>query len=251
MSLGAGETTPLRLTAAYAMLVDGGKKLIPTVIDSVQDRNGVTIFRADQRPCEGCREVEWNHQPPPVIPDTREQIADPQSAYQLVQMMQGVVQRGTGAKVAAVGKPIAGKTGTTSDWRDAWFVGFTPNLAAGVYIGFDDHDSLGRGEQAAVVSAPVFRDYMIAALQDAPPTEFRIPPGLQMIRVNPESMLPPEEGEGGVYFAYKPGTSPDKDRDIGLRGVPGEDGTASADVSPVGATVDTPRQPLRGTGGLY
>jgi len=244
MSLGAGETTPLRLTAAYAMLVDGGKRLVPTVIDSVQDRNGVTIFRADQRPCPDCGNVEWNKQAPPVIADTREQIADPQSTYQLVQMMQGVVQRGTGAKVAVVGKPIAGKTGTTSDWRDAWFVGFTPNLAAGVYIGYDDHDSLGRGEQAAVVSAPVFRDYMIMALKDAPPVEFPIPPGLQMIRVNPDTMLPPEAGETAVYFAYKPGTAPDKDRDLGLHGVPGEADTSTADEL-------THRQPSTGTGGLY
>ena len=140
MSLGAGETTPLRLTAAYAMLVDGGKRLTPTLIDSVQDRNGKTIFRADQRPCDGLQQCRMEHiSRRRSIPDNREQIADPQSTYQLVQMMQGVVQRGTGAAVKAVGKPIAGKTGTTSDWRDAWFVGFTPNLAAGVYIGYDDH----------------------------------------------------------------------------------------------------------------
>jgi penicillin-binding protein 1A len=246
MSLGAGETTPLRLTAAYAMLADGGKKLTPTLIDSVQDRNGVTIYRADQRPCAGCNNVEWDHQQPPVIPDTREQIADPASSYQVVQMMQGVVQRGTGAKVAAVGKPIAGKTGTTSEWRDTWFVGFTPNLAAGVYIGYDNHDSLGRGQQAAVVAAPVFRDYMIAATKDAPATEFRIPPGLQMVRVSPESMLPASGGEGSVWFAYKPGTAPDKDREIGLQGVPGE---GSGLVS--GGDTTPTRQPASGTGGLY
>ncbi len=234
MSLGAGETTPLRLTAAYAMLVDGGKRLIPTVIDSVQDRNGVTIFRADQRPCDACTNVEWDKQAPPVIPDTRQQLADPQSSYQLVQMMEGVVQRGTGAKVAAVGKPIAGKTGTTSDWRDAWFVGFTPNLAAGVFVGYDDHDSLGRGEQAAVVAAPVFRDYMIAALKDAPATEFRIPPGLQMVRISPETGLPAGGGDGAIWAAYKPGTGPDQDRDKGLQGAPGEgSGTADGEATAI------------------
>jgi len=252
MTLGAGETTPLRLTAAYAMLVDGGKRLTPTLIDSVQDRNGATIFRADQRPCDGCANVEWKNQPPPVIPDTREQIADPQSTYQLVQMMQGVVQRGTGARVAAVGKPIAGKTGTTSDWRDAWFVGFTPNLAAGVYVGYDNHDSLGRGQQAAVVAAPLFRDYMIAALKDAPATEFRIPPGLQIVRISPDTGLP-ASGEGAIYMAYKPGTAPDKDRDLGLRGLPGE--AASGDMSDgglmSGSDAAGPRQPSSGTGGLY
>jgi penicillin-binding protein 1A len=247
MTLGAGETTPLRLTAAYAMLADGGKKLTPTLIDSVQDRNGATIFRADQRPCDGCRDVEWKQQQPPVIPDTRDQIADPQSSYQVVQMMQGVVQRGTGAKVAAVGKPIAGKTGTTSEWRDAWFVGFTPNLAAGVYVGYDNHDSLGRGQQAAVVAAPLFRDFMMTALKDAPATEFRIPPGLQMVRVSPESMLP-GGGDASVWFAYKPGTSPDQDRDKGLQGVPGE---GSGLASSSGGDQELPRQPSSGTGGLY
>jgi penicillin-binding protein 1A len=250
MSLGAGETTPLRLTAAYAMLVDGGKKLTPTLIDSVQDRNGATIFRADQRPCDGCSNVEWNNQKPPVIPDTRPQIADPQSTYQLVQMMQGVVQRGTGAKIAAVGKPIAGKTGTTSDWRDAWFVGFTPNLAAGVYIGYDNHDSLGRGQQAAVVAVPLFRDFMMAALKDAPATEFRIPPGLQMFRVNPDSGVPPGPGEQSVYMAYKPGTAPDKDRDAGLQGVPGEGSGGAGLVSSDTAAAPALR-PASGTGGLY
>jgi penicillin-binding protein 1A len=259
MSLGAGETTPLRLTAAYAMLVDGGKKLTPTLIDSVQDRNGATIFRADDRPCPDCTNVEWNHQPPPVIADKRDQLVDPGSDYQIIQMMEGVIQRGTGAKVAAVGKPIAGKTGTTSDWRDAWFVGFTPNLAAGVYIGYDNHDSLGHGEQAAVVSAPVFRDFMIAALQDQPPTEFHIPPGLEMFRVDPNTMLPAEGGGASIWAAFKPGTSPDKDRDKGLQGVPGEgSGLASGNADDLnnpgamdGVAAPPPRQLATGTGGLY
>ncbi|MGB9643868.1 MAG: penicillin-binding protein 1A, partial [Stellaceae bacterium] len=164
MALGAGETTLLRHTAAYAMLVNGGKRITPTFIDRVQDRNGATIFRADQRPCDGCDDVEWGHQPVPVIPDTSEQVADPGSAYQIVTMLQGVVERGTAKVVQAVGKPIAGKTGTTNDWRDAWFVGFSPDLAAGVYIGFDDPDSLGDDETGGHIAAPVFRDFMIAAL---------------------------------------------------------------------------------------
>ena len=148
------------------------------LIDRIQDRNGATIFRADQRPCERLRQdVDWQNQPVPVIPDTREQVADPGSAFQIVTMLQGVVERGTGTVVKAVGKPIAGKTGTTNDWRDAWFVGFTPDLAAGVYIGFDDPDSLGDDETGGHVAAPVFRDFMIAALKDAPATAFRTPPG--------------------------------------------------------------------------
>ena len=171
-------------------------------------------------------------------------------------MMEGVVQRGTGARVAAVGKPIAGKTGTTSDWRDAWFVGFTPNLAAGVYIGYDDHDTLGRGEQAAVVSAPVFRDFMIAALKNEPATEFHTPPGLQMYRVDPNTMLPAQGGEPAIWAAYKPGTAPDKDRDKGLQGVPGE-GSGAGEESGAGPVSDgeaaaAPTSlPRIGTGGLY
>src|SRR5262249_19360254 len=124
MALGTGETTPLRLTTAYAMLANGGKRVTATLIDRVQDRNGATIFRADQRPCPGCSD-SWPAKPVPVLPETREQVADPGSAFQIVTMMQGVVERGTGAAVKTVGKPIAGKTGTTNDFRDAWFVGFT------------------------------------------------------------------------------------------------------------------------------
>src|SRR5262249_46474498 len=126
MALGTGETTPLRLTAAYAMLMNGGKRITPTLIDRIQDREGVTIFRADQRPCRGCTDVAWERQQLPVVPDTGERVADPGSAFQIVSMMQGVVERGTGTAVRAVGKPIAGKTGTTNDFRDAWFVGGTP-----------------------------------------------------------------------------------------------------------------------------
>ncbi|HYM71481.1 MAG TPA: penicillin-binding protein 1A [Stellaceae bacterium] len=244
MSLGAGETTPLRHTAAYAMLANGGKRITPTLIDSVQDRNGVTIWRADQRKCPGCANVEWEKQAPPVLPDTREQIADPGSTFQLVEMMEGVVQRGTATVVKAVGKPIAGKTGTTNDFRDAWFVGFSPDLAAGVYIGYDDPVSLGVGETGGHISAPIFRDFMMAALKDKPATEFRIPPGMRMYRVNPATALPAGPGEPAVLMAYKPGTEPGKDRDLGLQGVPGED-------SGLMSSGEAPRQPATGTGGLY
>jgi penicillin-binding protein 1A len=212
MSLGAGETTPLRHTAAYAMLDNGGKRITPTLIDRVQGRDGKTIFSADQRPCEGCSNVEWNHQPVPVIPDTREQIADPVSTFQIVEMLEGVVQRGTGAAVKAVGKPIAGKTGTTNDWQDAWFVGFTPDLAAGVFVGYDDPAFLGSDETGGHLAAPIFRDFMMVALKDAPPTEFRTPPGLRMYRVNPETGEPAGAGGPAIWEGYKPGTEPGKDK---------------------------------------
>jgi penicillin-binding protein 1A len=215
ITLGAGATTPLRLTTAYAMIVNGGKRITPTVIDRVQDRNGKTIFRADDRPCDGCSDVDWHHQPVPVIPDNREQVADPGSAYQLVTMMEGVVQRGTGDAVKAVGKPIAGKTGTTNDFRDAWFEGFSPNLAAGVYIGYDDPDSLGKDETGGHVAAPIFRDFMISALANTPAVDFRIPSGLRLYRVSAATGLPVTGSEPAIYEAYKPGTEPGKNPTLG------------------------------------
>jgi penicillin-binding protein 1A len=242
MSLGAGETTPLRHTAAYAMLDNGGKRINPTLIDRVQGRDGKTIFTADQRPCEGCTNVEWNHQPVPVIPDTREQISDPVSTFQIVEMLEGVVQRGTATVVKTVGKPIAGKTGTTNDWQDAWFVGFTPDLAAGVFVGYDDPAFLGSDETGGHLAAPIFRDFMMVALKDAPPTEFRTPPGLRMYRVNPETGEPAGAGGPAIWEGYKPGTEPGKDK---------RPGPADQIVQGVTARVPVRATPASGTGGLY
>ena len=210
ITLGAGATTPLRLTAAYSMIVNGGKRITPTVIDRVQDRDGKTIFRADDRKCEACADDDWQHQPVPVLPDDREQVADPGSAYQLVTMMEGVVQRGTGTAVKAVGKPLAGKTGTTNDYHDAWFVGFSPDLAAGVYVGYDDPDSLGKDETGGHVAAPIFRDFMKEALKNTPAIDFRIPPGLRLYRVSAATGLPVSGSEPAIFEAYKPGTEPGK-----------------------------------------
>jgi penicillin-binding protein 1A len=238
MSLGAGETTPLRHTAAYAMLDNGGKRITPTLIDRIQDRYGKTIYRADQRGCEACRGGEWQRQPVPKIPDTREQIADPAAVFQLVTMLEGVVQRGTGGVVRAVGKPIAGKTGTTNDWQDAWFVGFSPDLAAGVFVGYDDPVNLGSDATGGHLAAPIFRDFMTVALKDVPPKEFRSVPGLRMYRVNPATGLPAGAGEPAIWEGYKPGTEPGKDRDRGLQPMPGD------------AVAGAPG-PASGTGGLY
>jgi penicillin-binding protein 1A len=209
MALGAAETTVLRLTTAYAMLVNGGKRIEPTFIDRIQDRRGYTVYRHDGRPCEGCRVEAWQGQPVPVIPDTRQQIADPASVYQVVHMLEGVVERGTGAVIQSVGKPLAGKTGTTNDYNDAWFVGFSPDLAVGVYFGFDQPRSLGDKEAGAGVAAPVFRDFMAAALEGKPAVPFRIPPGIRLIRVNAVTGLRAAAGDEKVILeAFKPGEDP-------------------------------------------
>ena len=204
MALGAGETTPLRLTSAYAMLVNGGKRVRPTLIDRIQDRNGKTIFSHDLRFCEGCSAQRYSGQDMPQLPDIREQLVDPVTAYQMVNILEGVVQRGTGTVVRAVGKPLAGKTGTSNDSNDTWFVGFSPDLAVGVFVGFDDPSTLGAHETGASIPAPIFRDFMMEALKDKPPTPFRVPPGVRLVRVDARTGKPAMPGDArAIYEAFK------------------------------------------------
>jgi penicillin-binding protein 1A len=215
MSLGAGETTLLRLTSAYAMLVNGGRRIDPTLIDRIQDRHGLTIFRHDHRDCQDCRDRTWNGQEPPELPDERERVADPASAYQVVSMLQGVVERGTGRRVRAVGKPLAGKTGTTNQSADTWFMGFAPDLAVGVFAGFDEPRPLGARETGSSVSAPVFRDFMAAALEGQRAIPFRIPSGIRLVRVNGETGRVARKGDKRVILeAFKPGTVPSGDQAV-------------------------------------
>ncbi|MEQ8195268.1 MAG: penicillin-binding protein 1A, partial [Rhodospirillales bacterium] len=235
MALGAGETTLLKLTAAYAMLVNGGRYIKPTLIDRIQDRHGRTVFRHDRRVCKGCRAAFWTGQTVPVIPDTRRALTSEASAYQVVSMLQGVVERGTGKRAKAVGKPLAGKTGTTNDSRDAWFLGFSPDLAVGVYSGFDQPRTLGPHEQGASVAAPIFTDFMAGALEDKPATPFRIPSGVRLVRVDAATGRLAGPGDRRVILeAFKPGTVPTGQSTV-LEGVTGEGGAA----------------PATGTGGLY
>jgi penicillin-binding protein 1A len=209
MSLGAGETTLLRLTAAYAMLVNGGKLIGPTLIDRIQNRDGKTVFKHDSRDCIKCLSAIWRQQPVPIIPDRRSQVADPASVYQMVSMLEGVVQRGTGRRMKSLGKPLAGKTGTTNKALDTWFIGFAPDLAVGVFVGFDSPRSLGKKEQGASVSAPIFKEFMKNALFDKPSIPFRIPPGIRLVRVNAETGRLARPGDRRIILeAFKPGTVP-------------------------------------------
>ncbi len=244
MALGAGETTVLRLTAGYSMLANGGKQIRPTLIDRIQDRYGRTIYRHDARECPDCRARAWEGQPEPVLVDDRKQLVDPQSAYQITSMMEGVVQRGTGRRVKAVGKPLAGKTGTTNDEKDAWFVGFSPDLAAGVFIGYDSPRPMGRGQTGGAVSAPVFRDFMMMALADKPAIPFRIPPGLNMVRVNAKTGMRAAPGDpDAILEAFKPGTQPLE----AYSSIGGPAGDGGAPFIPA----ESDRALTSGTGGLY
>ncbi len=205
ISLGSGETTLMRITAAYSTFVNGGKSVEPFIIDRVQDRNGSTIFRQDQRVCEVCDQDEWALQLEPQLPDGRQQVIDPRTAYQVVSMLEGVVQRGTGTRIRRmVDKPLAGKTGTTNEYKDAWFVGFAPDLAVGVYVGFDMPQTLGQGEAGGKVAAPIFGDFMSEALADTPGIPFRVPSGIRLVRVNAKTGRPAGPGERNVILeAFK------------------------------------------------
>ncbi len=215
MALGAGETTLMRLTAAYAIFVNGGKRIHPTLIDRIQDRHGRTIYRHDARECPNCRLAAWDGTPPPQLPDTRDQVLDPRTAYQIVSLLEGVVQRGTGIRIRSVGKPLAGKTGTSNDSVDTWFIGFSPDLVVGVFMGFDTPMSLGKHEFGNTTAVPVFRDFMAAALKGKPAVPFRIPPGIRLVRVNARTGLPAAPGDKNVIFeAFIPGTEPRGSRPV-------------------------------------
>ncbi len=209
MALGAGETTPLRMVTGYAELVNGGKKVEPILLDRIQNRYGQTVYKTDARICAGCNE-DWSQGlEPPVLPDEREQIIDPVIAYQMVSILEGVVQRGTGRSIQSVGVPIAAKTGTTNDFMDAWTVGFGPDLVAGVWVGFDTPRKMGEGESGGRVAAPIYRDFMTAALQDSAGLPFRIPPGVRLVEIDSETgCLPSATTRNIILEAFKPGTEP-------------------------------------------
>jgi penicillin-binding protein 1A len=207
-ALGAGETTVLRMVTAYSMLDNGGRKVTASLIDRIQDRYGHTVYKNDQRECRGCDGAKWQNQQEPVLVDHREQVLDPMSAYQITSMMEGVVQRGTATVLRDVGKPVAGKTGTTNDEKDAWFIGFTPDLVAGVYMGYDKPRHLGNNATGGHVTAPIVRDFFKAALVDKPAVPFRVPPGIKLIPVDPKTGLRAGPGSRAILEAFKPGTAP-------------------------------------------
>jgi penicillin-binding protein 1A len=209
MSLGSGETTVLRMVSAYSVLANGGKQIKPTLIDRVQDRYGKTIFKHEERVCQTCNARVWDSQNEPDVLDNREQVLDPMTAYQITSIMQGVILRGTAAGKIKLEGDVAGKTGTTNDEKDAWFVGYTPNLVAGVYMGFDDPKPMGRGGTGGSLSAPLFNEFMQAALKDHKPEKFIMPDGMKLIPVNRKTGMMAVEGDPEtIVEAFKPGTGP-------------------------------------------
>ncbi|MBI1249974.1 MAG: PBP1A family penicillin-binding protein [Alphaproteobacteria bacterium] len=208
LALGAGETTLMRMTTAYGMFVNGGRRITPILVDRVQDRHGENIFTRDQRACDGCR-GEWRRQGAPRLPDAREQVLNPITAYQIVSMTEGVVQRGTATALNSLNRPLGGKTGTTNDYKDAWFIGYSPDLVVGVWVGFDEPRNMGEGETGGRISVPIFRDFMGEALRGQPATPFRIPSGVRLVRVDARTgLLPGAETTDTIIEAFRPGTEP-------------------------------------------
>ena len=216
-ALGAVDTTILHEAQAYASIAAGGREVIPTLIDSVQDRTGKIVARALPAECKDCADPSA----PPRLADPRKQIADAPSVFQLIGMMEGVVRHGTGyAAGKGLNRPIAGKTGTTQDFQDAWFSGFTPDLETTVWIGFDNPTPLGNNETGGVLSAPVWHDFMAFALKDRPVLNFAVPPGINIA-----------SNSGFVIDAYKTGQA------------------AGASNPAIGGGLDGPAAPSANTGG--
>jgi len=212
MSLGAGETTLLRMVTGYSVLANGGRQVRATLIDRIQDRWGKTIWRHDGRDCEACVGGEWKGQAEPVIPDDRRQVVDPHTAYQMTSMLEGVVQRGTATTVKRIapGIPLAGKTGTTNDNKDTWFVGFAPDLVVGVFVGYDTPKPMGKSATGGQVAAPIFANFLKEAMKDRPVVPFRIPPGIKLIPVDRNTGLRARRGaKGTIIEAFKPFEGPD------------------------------------------
>ncbi|WP_027170415.1 penicillin-binding protein 1A [Mesorhizobium sp. WSM3224] len=246
MALGSGETTVMRMVSAYSIMANGGKSIKPSLIDRIQDRYGKTVFKQDERGCEGCNATEWKNQPEPELVDNSEQVLDPMTAYQITSMMEGVVQRGTGATINELGRHIAGKTGTTNDEKDAWFIGFTPNLVVGLYMGYDTPRGLGHGATGGGLAAPIFKDFMRVALDGKPNTDFQVPDGMKLIAINRKTGMRAAEGDPNTIIeAFKPGTGPaDSYWVIGM-GADGSNGSGGA-LSPQA------NQAIQdGGGGLY
>lgn len=214
-SLGAGETTVLKLTNAYAMLANNGRRLTPTLIDYVQDRRGKVIWRADTRPCEGCNAGDWNGKPMPRPRMRSTQAMDAMTAYQMVHILEGVVQRGTATVLRDLGRPLFGKTGTNTGPTNVWFVGGSQDLVAGVYLGYDKPQPLGGYAQGGTIAAPIFRQFAQVAMKDMPVVPFRAPAGIRMVRIDRRSgrrvfgTWPTSDPKAPVIWeAFKPESEP-------------------------------------------
>lgn len=265
MALGAGETTPLKLTNGYAMIANGGRRVEYSIIDRIQNRNGQTIFRSDLRYCPDCTAHGWQNQDVPNIEDHRPYLVDPRSAYQVISMMEGAVRNGSARRAQSIGKIVAAKTGTTNDERDAWTLGFTADgLVVGVFVGFANPRHMGKNEGGSRVALPIFTEFMTEALKDIPSIPFPTPPGIDLKRVNEMTGQSPQPGDKNVIWeVFKAGETPQaipyratfgqshgvENHFIQSGEIPGSDEPLAIDFQ---SMFDVPQKPVvEGTGGIY
>jgi penicillin-binding protein 1A len=235
IALGAGDTTVLKLVNAYAILANQGRAVRPTMIDYVQDRTGKVIFRTDNR-CQvmtNCNAADWDGKLMPRPPSRDRQILDPMAAFQMVHILQGVVERGTATVLRDLDRPLFGKTGTTSGPTNVWFVGGSPEVVAGVYLGYDKPRSMGGYAQGGRIAAPIFKDFAQAAFKDMPKVPFVAPSGIRWVRIDRATgrrvfgTFPVQEDPKSavIWEAFQPQTEPRRFyRRSNSLGVPGEEG---------------------------
>ncbi|WP_408988217.1 penicillin-binding protein 1A [Sphingomonas sp. SUN039] len=187
VALGAGDTTVAKMVNAYSILANNGRATTPTLVDFVQDRNGKVVLRADTRPCNRCNMAEYDGKPMPRPPSRTKQVMDAMTAYQVVHITEGVIQRGTATVLRDLDRPVFGKTGTTTGPTNVWFVGGSADIVGGVYLGYDRPRSMGGGAQGGVIAAPIFKAFAKPAFEGMPVVPFRAPPGIRMVRIDRHS----------------------------------------------------------------
>jgi penicillin-binding protein 1A len=245
-ALGAGDTTVLKMTNAYSMLVNQGRELKPTLIDYAQGRNGKVIWPAKWKPCDGCNKPDWDGKAMPRFRPGGKQVMDPVTAYQVVHMLEGVVQRGTATTLRDLDRPLFGKTGTSSGPTNVWFVGGSPNLVAGVYLGYDQPRNMGGYAQGGSIAAPIFKQFARQAFAGQVPLPFTAPNGVRLVRVDRKSgkrvygAWPDDDPKGAVIWeAFKAETEPKRtirQEELAARGdKPKKKATAKAQSSGNGA----------------
>ena len=187
ISLGSAETTLIKLTSAYCSFVNKGKLIKPKLIDRIQDSEGNTIFKTEDRKCKNCKNISYLSNETPNIQDEFKQIFSPQTAYQITSILEGATKRGTAKKLKNLKLDIAGKTGTTNKNTDTWFIGFTSDLVIGVYVGYDEPKTLGRFETGAKTAMPIFREFIEKALKKENTRPFKVPDNITMMIVDSTS----------------------------------------------------------------
>jgi penicillin-binding protein 1A len=217
-ALGAGDTTVARMVNAYTALFNHGVQHQQSVIDYVEDRHGKVIWRADTRPCTGCNMEQWDGKPMPRLPERGRQVLDARTAYQVIHMMEGVVQRGTAVVLRDVGIPLAGKTGTTNGPTNVWFVGGNSDIIGGIYVGYDQPRNLGGWAQGGRIAAPIFKQFIQETRPKWSSRPFLAPPGVRMVRIDRRSgtrvfdAWPTDDAQAAVIWeAFKPDTEPKRE----------------------------------------